>query len=280
MPQIRLDPAHPLLWRDADSAQFGVDGIVRLDAVEPWAERLLHELARGVPDISFDVVAHGCGAPREAARRLRTQLAPVLIAPRPCVTVRLDAAPLLDPWAQLRMIEALADQAVTIDDAADAVPILLLRRGATPAAGAVVHLRDDRVHLPIAFDAGGATAGPLVVPGRTPCLSCRDAADREHDPSWAAVHTQLLTHDPGRIPLARIADAAEIAAELLAEREDAIRNRSSRIVRIGVDGRRASRSVRFHAECRCRSPRGIATAAAPPVPTIATTSPRGYARPA
>ena len=281
MPTLLLDPAHPLLWRDAETVQFGLDAVLTLSAGEPWMERLLHALRSGVPARSFDLVAYRCGAPRAAARALRERLAPVLLAPSEPRPVRVAVFPDIDPQTAILLGEALTDSGLRVASAEDdTAPLVPVAAGVSAAADSVTALADDRPHLPLSFDAGGATIGPLVVPGRTPCLSCRDAGDRDHDPAWAAVHTQMLRRSPGRVPLRRIAAAADVLAQLLSEDAEAIRHGSSRVVRITAEGRRSSRSVRFHAECRCRSLPGTATRAAPHAQTPATSSPPAFARPA
>ncbi len=279
MTTLRLDPALPVLWRDAETVQFGIDAALTLPVEGSWLPRLLHQLSRGVPARAFEVVAHGLGAPLPAARRLRTLLEPLLVADVPRFSARVLAAPVVGARSLLRLEEALDDAGVDVVED-PAAPTLLIRHGAVPARDSAALLSEDLPHLPISFDAGGSTVGPFVEPGRTPCLSCRDAHDRERDPAWAALHVQLLERDPGRVPLAGIAAAAAAAGDLLAGREDAVRAGSGLRIRISRDGRRSSRTVEFHADCRCRSPRGIGTVAALRDPRPATTSSSAFARPA
>ena len=279
MTTLRLDPALPVLWRDAETVQFGIDAALTLPVEGPWLPRLLHQLSRGVPARTFEVVAHGLGAPLPAARRLRALLDPLLVAERPRSAVRMLASPVLGARSLLRLEEALDDVGVDLVEDPSAAA-LLIRHGAVPARDSAALLSEDRAHLPIAFDAGGSTVGPFVEPGRTPCLSCRDAHDRERDPAWAALHVQLLERDPGRVPLASIAAAATAVGDLLADRAEATRTGSGRAIRISRDGRRSSRTVQFHADCRCRSPRGNAMAAALNDRHPATTSSSAFAQPA
>jgi hypothetical protein len=279
MTTLRLDPALPVLWRDAETVQFGIDAALTLPVEGSWLPRLLHRLSLGIPARAFEVVAHGLGAPLPAARRLRTLLDPLLVADAPRAAVRLLAAPVVGARCLLRMEEARDDAGVDVVDD-PAAPALLIRHGAVPARDSAALLSEDRPHLPIAFDAGGATVGPLVEPGRTPCLSCRDAHDRDRDPAWAALHVQLLERDPGRVPLAGIAAAAAAVGDLLSGRADAARAGSGLRIRISRDGRRSSQTVEFHADCRCRSPRGTARVAVLRDPHPATTSSSAFARPA
>ncbi len=283
MTTLRLDPARPVLWRDAETVQLGIGAnAVRLDVDGPWLPRMLDRLGSGIPERAFEVVAHGLGASLPAARRLRTAIAPLLVVDTPRPTTRIEPSPALDARTLLRLDEALDEAGVDLvegdDTGAADVPVVLLRHGAVAARDALPQLVRDRPHVALSFDAGGASVGPLVLPGRTPCLSCRDAHDRERDPAWAALHVQLLERDPGHIPLAVIVAAAAACAGLLSEHAESTRSGESRTIRVSRDGRRASRTVRFHADCACRSPRGSATGGVPHGPRPATTSSSAYAR--
>lgn len=278
MDRIRLDPQHPPLWRDADTVQFGVDAVAVVRLEGGWGDRLIHELGLGIPRASFDVVAHRCGATLPQARALRTLLAPVLVDEQPELGAHLVVPLDFDAGAGLRLRDALADAGVDADRAPQRSPAVVLHRGVAPSAAASRLVHDDRPHLPVAFDEGGATVGPFVIPGRTPCLACRDEHDRAADPAWAAVHSQLIDRHPGRIPLRSIAAAADAIAELLTERDHSEREGTARVIRISADGARSSRTVAFHAECRCRSLRGTGTPSAAPVRLPATSSPTAFAR--
>lgn len=279
MTTIRLNPAHPVLWRDAETVQFGVEAVLTLPVEGAWLPRLLHQLSRGVPARAFEVVAHGCGAPLAAARHVRGLLDPLLVLDAARSAARLLAADVVGARTVLRLEEALDEAGVDVSQDPGA-PAVLIRYGAAPARDAAGLLADDLAHLPISFDAGGASIGPLVIPGQTPCLSCRDAQDRDRDPAWAALHVQLLERDPGCVPLAGIAAAAAAASDLLAGRSEAIRTGTGRRIRISRDGSRASQTVPFHADCCCRSLRGSVTDAAESDPHPVTMSASGFARPA
>ena len=56
--------------------------------------------------------------------------------------------------------------------------------------------RDDHPHLYIRPLLGGVLLGPLVQPGRGPCLRCTDLTRRDADPDWPLLLAQL-----GRTPL-------------------------------------------------------------------------------
>jgi hypothetical protein len=72
-------------------------------------------------------------------------------------------------------------------------------------------LRIDQPHLVVRCWGNGVSVGPLVLAGRTSCLSCADLARSDADPQWPVVLTQLSRL---RIesPPALLAWAASVAA--------------------------------------------------------------------
>ncbi|NKF33960.1 hypothetical protein HER21_46885, partial [Pseudomonas sp. BGM005] len=66
----RIDPEVPLLWRDGETLQIGIEGTLRIPASAPWVELLVGRMATGFRRGAFDVVAHSVGAPRREARLL------------------------------------------------------------------------------------------------------------------------------------------------------------------------------------------------------------------
>ncbi|NYD52996.1 hypothetical protein BKA02_000051 [Microbacterium pseudoresistens] len=277
---LRLDPDRLPLWRDADTVQFGVEAEVTVRLDGDWGDRLIHELSLGIPENAFDVVAHRCGASLDEARRFRALLSPVLEREPARLAARLVLPSDFDIGVELRLRDALTEAGVDPTSGDDNAPLIVVHHGVALASASVPLVRTDTAHLPVAFHPGGAAVGPLIVPGRTPCLACRDAHDRSRDPAWAAVHSQLVERHPGPVPMRRIAATADAIADLLDQRCAAEREGSSRIVRVSADATRSSREVRFHAECHCRSPRESERADAAPVPIPVTSSRRAYARPA
>lgn len=278
----RLDPRYPLLWRDARTVQFGLDAEVFIDVEGAWVEPLLMRLRRGIVLASFDVVAHGVGAPRAAARDLLSQLRPLLVSDQPAAPrVWVDGVNVADGRAQERMRQSLRDEgiaeAATRERGAVAVVVV---EGAAAALQFASYLRDDVPHLPVAFEGPSTVIGPLVLPGRTPCLSCRDAHEQKRDIAWPMLHAQLVGR-PTEMTSARIAHAAGLAARVLR----APTGRAGAMVRVTPDGKIVWCEVRHHEGCRClelssRSQPGSATASAPPALRFGTTRSSAYARPA
>jgi hypothetical protein len=88
-------------------------------------------------------------------------------------------------------------------------------------------LRRDVPHLPVIFADRGVTIGPIVEPGRGPCLYCLERHRSDADPAWPAIASQLwgrkaptetalvsreVTVTVVRLVLARIAGRVGMAA--------------------------------------------------------------------
>ncbi len=80
------------------------------------------------------------------------------------------------------------------------------------------YVRADHPHLYVRPLTAGVVVGPLVVPGRTPCLGCSDLVRRDADPAWPRLLPQLCrVRIPVAAPLAAWAGVTavlRVAAEL------------------------------------------------------------------
>ncbi|NII71385.1 hypothetical protein FHS08_003255 [Microbacterium ulmi] len=287
----RLDPAHPPLWRTPTTLQFGVDPVAIVVEPEPWQERLVRELEKGIPDAALEPVATAFGAPPGAGERFVQRIARALEMPRArrggrVVVQTPDGFPAssADAFAQ-----AMADAGFDVrretwfdvgwsHDPDDAPVVVLAHHLVEPRRAAALMSR-DAVHLPVVFTGDAVELGPLVRPGRTACLACVAAHRRDADPAWPLLAAQLLGRpcpDAGRTTFV---EAGIAAAGLLndAEQSPEVRIAHSVTLRAG-SLRRTTRSHRPHAACRCRSLEGIATPIARAVP--APTTARAFARPA
>lgn len=279
----RLDPGLPLLWRDEHTLQLGTDGTLCIPADAQWVELLLSRMRAGFRRHAFDVIAHGVGAPRQAARDLLARLAPLLIDdPTASVAVWVESVNITDGRVSYRMREALEDERIAEGSRSRPSDVgVILVQGAAAALQFACYLRNDISHLPVAFERGRATVGPLVIPGLTPCLACRDEHDRDRDAAWPRLHSQLVARDPGPISAALVAEAATLAARIL--RSPAYG--SGEVATLSADGTREWTSVSFHEECRCRelsfpSQPGTVTERAPHDRPTSTRTATTYARPA
>ncbi len=278
----RLDPSVPLLWRDGETLQIGIEGTLRIPASEPWVELLIGRMAVGFRRASFDVVAHSVGAPRAEARMLLARLEPLLVDDSAHARAAwVESIDVLDGRSEYRLREALSDEGVTAGERLRHGDVgVVIVEGSAAALQFARYLREDTAHLPVAIERGRTTVGPLVIPGETPCLTCRDEHDRDRDPAWPRLHAQLIGRPAGPVSAARIAEAATLVARMLRGSEP-----DGTLVEVSADGRRERRSVTFHEECRCRersflSLPGTSTAPSPLAPPTVTTTRREYARPA
>jgi hypothetical protein len=77
-------------------------------------------------------------------------------------------------------------------------------------------VRHDVPHLAVVTMPDRVVIGPLVLPGRTPCLRCLDLHRRDRDPAWPQVVAQLLSaqvrRGRGRAETASATAAAGLAA--------------------------------------------------------------------
>jgi hypothetical protein len=265
---LRLDPAYPPLWRDGTTVQFGIERRLEVEVSESWQELLLSRLATGIRSETFDVVAHSVGAPRLRAREFLTAIRPVLRNERPTPPrVHVEHNQRIPVTGMLWTREALSAAGLVLGDETDRTSVVVCVVAGTAASRDFApYLAADRPHLPIALHAGGATIGPLVVPGKTPCLSCVESHEKARDAAWPLLHSQLIVHDPGPVATSRIVEAATIAAELIsAGKPGAV------AIRVRLDGSRSRRRYGFHAQCQCRqvrlkSPQESATLPVVPAP--------------
>lgn len=279
----RLDPGLPLLWRDDRTLQLGANGGVRVDVDAPWIEPLLGRMRAGFRRSAFDVIAHGVGAPRLEARALLARLEAILVEDPPLSPAAwLESVNITDGRTEYRMREAMTDEGIRIGarEDRDHVGVILLQ-GAAAALQLAPYLREDIAHLPVSFERGRVTVGPLVVPGASPCLSCRDAHERDRDAAWPLMHTQLIGRDAGPISAAQVAEAATLASRLLQSPGPSATGAAA--VGLSASGCREWHPLTFHEECRCRAPSspsqpGNETAPAPLVLRSATTTATAIAR--
>ena len=78
--------------------------------------------------------------------------------------------------------------------------VIIVEHAVADAAAADSLLATDLAHLSVVIGEAGATVGPLVVPGRGPCLRCLDLHRTDRDPAWPQVLAQLLSGRTGAAP--------------------------------------------------------------------------------
>lgn len=114
-----------------------------------------------------------------------------------------------DVAAQLRRVSpSIKVQAPAAHQCPD---VVVLAGRTTPDLGVAASLsRDGIAHLAVQAGAVRAVVGPLVLPGRSSCLSCAHRYRAEADPGWPAVARTLAEH-PAEAPAFLNAAAAALA---------------------------------------------------------------------
>lgn len=284
---LRLDPAHPPLWRDADTLQFGLDDRARLDDPQPWELALLAELADGVTPATLSALATERSVSAAQLDALLAEIQPVLVREAsavrvvvlagrgvPAATVELVAGALERGGAATRT--PLWPDAVDLPAIArDETVVVLASHLVEPRAVSAL-MAGDIPHVPIAFDAGGAVVGPVVRPGETACLACAAAWARESDAAWPVLASQLVGRPCSVDP--DVATAAARTAVQLITGPDGAAGRS--VTLRADDPHRRWRRHAPHEECACRSLGGTVTEISASGRSPAPSSARGFARPA
>lgn len=285
---LRIDPAHPPLWRTATTLQFGVDAVAVVTDPSEWQLRLVHELERGLPEHAAIPFALASGAaPGAAESFLEVVDAALLNSETTPVPVWLQAAGDV-PDAQLGVVErALTAAGCAVTTAhpfdppggagADAAPVVVVAHRVIPPSFGAGLMARDRAHLPLVLGPGSAEVGPLITPGRTACLACLSAERRSLDPAWPAIAAQLLGRPADDVDSSVLWEGGIVAGRMITSsvQHPTEEHGHSMILRAG-SLHRALRAHRPHEDCRCRSLAGTVTAAAPEPPE--PTRPIAYAR--
>ena len=112
-------------------------------------------------------------------------------------------------------------------------------------------------HLSVAASEAIGVVGPLVIPGRTSCLSCVDMARTDRDPAWPLILAQACGRAPHPAACAAVlaaAVAAQATAQVLAFLDraapaTAVINGTLELVLPDWQWRRHSWAP--HPQCRC-----------------------------
>jgi bacteriocin biosynthesis cyclodehydratase domain-containing protein len=125
---------------------------------------------------------------------------------------------------------------------------------APAALTALSHASRRLAHLSVTIRDGVVVVGPLVWPGRSPCLNCLDLHRRDRDPAWPTVSAQLHTGQDTADPVAAatlLVGAAYAAAEVLTYIDGGEPATLGATVEIERPGRETRRQWAPHADCGC-----------------------------
>ncbi|MEO6472253.1 MAG: hypothetical protein ABIR57_09975 [Aeromicrobium sp.] len=112
-------------------------------------------------------------------------------------------------------------------------------------------------HLRVVVEEDRIRIGPLVRPGRTPCINCHDLHRSDWDSAWPALMTQFgrqsrLTSAPAICATTLHAAATVIAAEVIAHCDETLAETAGHCLVLGPHYReRRIWPVSFHPSCSC-----------------------------
>ncbi|WP_157412838.1 hypothetical protein [Aeromicrobium sp. Root236] len=283
-----LRPGAPLLRRDATHLQVGtspgiviadrpgllellrlLDGARDVDRLAAIAGTMIPELTAPVPEILAELRSAGVvyDATRWSAAHLRGLDAearhadfggddPARLRHRQAYGIALHAD------AGSRRLTEIVQSALVdsgISQFAPEDPDLLVIASCGEPARTVfeqpVRLGID--HLPVVIDEDRVRIGPLVRPGRTPCVSCHDLHRADWDRAWPALVHQLGRHSATMTPPAvdavtTHAAALEVAVEVLAHADGRTSRTFGRCLVVGpAHDERDSWPLAFHHACTC-----------------------------
>jgi hypothetical protein len=143
--------------------------------------------------------------------------------------------------------------------------VVVVEHAVADAAATDPLLASDIAHLSVVVGEAGATVGPLVVPGRGPCLRCLELQRAERDPGWPQLLAQLLSSRRGTAP--EETTCASLTAALACLQVlgylDGIRMPSAVAATLEIelpDGLVSRRSWPAHPACGCHWPPNRPTA--------------------
>lgn len=247
---VRIDPSIPVVWRDSDTVQFGLDPIyTKLGPLGGVEARGIAELIRGTSLARLASVVGSEAAARSLidscgevfhrpARAILPRLAVVGIAPGKDIIARA--------WAGATRSTIVAESSVDVSGAEVDFVILVSHFVVSPI-DIQPWLGRDINHCAIVFGESSVRVGPLVVPGNSPCIRCVELSHIDADPTWSAVAPQVWRKSAA-------ADSAALAVHAAGESLGMFPMGGGYSVRI--DGLTFSRAVSphgFHEECGCQS---------------------------
>ncbi len=259
---LRLNPRYPLVWRTPNCVQLGIDrAIVTIGGLTPAHEAVLSALSAGVHRSGAMLLGTAAGASVVEVTHLLDLLEPALLyvpddAPAPVTplprTVLVDGH---GPTAiRLRVLLANLGIEEPSPDNDPELAVLIGQYVFSPERHG--HwLRRDIPHLPVVFSDSAARVGPLVEPGRGPCLTCLELAHVDDDPCWPAMACQLVLREaPSETPRLSFELAARVAGLVQDRLETGRSVLFTRSLRLDARGGALTASVhRLHERCGCQA---------------------------
>lgn len=286
---LRIDPSLPLLWRTPHEVQLGLEQpAALLRDLSRAQEHMLAALVEGTSPTGLTLLARAHGTPETEVAELLELVAPALerspLTPSVLVVDSADdragaASAIAEALTGcgVRVILDDADAAAAGPDPVDLVVAMSDFVFAPEWYGR--WLRRDLPHLPLVFGGQTVRLGPLVEPGRGPCLYCADRARSDDDPAWPALAAQLWGRvSPARTPLV-IAEVTALTVRMVLDRLRPPTSADGVSVSSGIDEDRTADAVVLdtgtggisrlriprHPQCGCATLGGTGSATVTPI---------------
>ena len=210
----RIDPSLPVVRTGADEVRIGLDPTrVVLRDIDGTVARGLGELVRGTSDSRLTAVMRDAHRAHELIDQVRDVLRVDVLPDPPRVGVVGRAGP---TDAIGRVLGGATKSIVSARTSAEldaAVDLVVLASDFVVSPIEIQPwLGGDVPHVPVVFGEAAVTVGPLVLPGRTPCVRCVELERCDLDPAWTAIAPQVWGR---RSPLAETVLATHAAAAVL-----------------------------------------------------------------
>jgi hypothetical protein len=251
---IRIDPSIPVVWRDSETVQLGLDPeYARLGPLNLPGARGVTELVRGTSLARLASIVGG----EHAARSLIDSCGDVFHRTPQATLPRLavvGVAPATDTiartWVGATRSTVVAGSSTDIT-AVDVDFVLLVSHFVVSPIDVQPWLGRDITHCAIVFGESSVRVGPVVIPGETACIRCVELAHIDGDPSWSAVAPQMWRRTAA-------ADSVNLAIHAAAESLSMFPMGGGYSVRIdGVTFNRAVSPHALHPNCGCRAIPGV-----------------------
>lgn len=266
---LRIDPAHPPLWRTPTTLQFGRSDRARIEEPALWQLQVIRELSQGVPEVGVAALALSLEVAPRDLDALLTLLRPVMVHDGCALRVGVEVVD--DPAARYAtpIITGLRDLGIDAFPAGSRAPdaaVLVAAHGLYPRRAAA-WMGEDIPHIGLVLGVDEAEVGPLVLPGVSACLGCIAAHERDRDPAWPLLMAQLIGRDEPVGPAALASEAALHAGRLL------LSGRGGLSLRMSLVAGAEPRAWERHPECSCESLEESGMANAPvTLPTTTATT--------
>lgn len=251
---IQLDPAYPALSIDDFQVQFGVPAKLQLKVEHSWQERLLDQLESGVTDDLLPSLACVLEADETEVREFIAALTPVCKTPKerpPRVTI--SAGDNVPPSSVRTLQEALAEygiSSVTGLRPEEGSIMLLLSAWATAPHRYRNLTYNDWPHLIVEMNPEHFNIGPFVKPGSTPCGFCVAQHQRDSNPHWPKLQSQLVVRPAKAPPRALFYSAAAQISKTLFTNSS---NGETVVTEVRLEhGAQAVNSFALHPDCYCQ----------------------------